>query len=100
MSGDAIRRELPIPDAALRDGAARELVRVWAAEGAQHVALTVGPWKDPAAWGIALADLARHVARAYEQVDGTPKERVLERVREAFEAEGAHPTDDPTGRVG
>jgi hypothetical protein len=59
--------ELPIPPAALTDDRARELVRVWASGGSQHVSLATGLWSDPAACGIMLVDLARHLARAYEQ---------------------------------
>jgi hypothetical protein len=45
--------ELPIPPAAADDADARELVRVWAASGAQHVTIATGVWEDPAAWGLA-----------------------------------------------
>jgi hypothetical protein len=64
------KQELPIPELALGDDNARELVRVWAAHGAQHVSLATGLWKDPAAWGIMLVDLARHVAKAYQSAGG------------------------------
>jgi hypothetical protein len=90
------RHELPIPGPAERDDSARELIRVWAAAGAQHVTLATGLWRDPAAWGIVLADLARHVARAYEQTQGMAQNEVLKRIRAAFEAEWGHPTDTPT----
>lgn len=48
------KHELPIPGPAQRDDSAQEIVRVWAAAGAQHVALATGLWHDPAAWGILL----------------------------------------------
>lgn len=89
--------ELPVPGPAQQDDAARELIRVWAAAGAQHVALATGLWRDPAAWGIVLADLARHVARAYEQTEGMSQADVLKRIRVALDAEWGHPTDEPTG---
>jgi hypothetical protein len=95
----ANKHELPIPGPAQQDDSARELVRVWAAAGAQHVALATGLWKDPAAWGIVLADLARHVARAYEETEGMPQPQVLKRIRDGFEAEWGHPTDEPKGEV-
>jgi hypothetical protein len=57
--------QLLIPEAAKRDQKSFELIRVWVAENSQHVSLRAGVWKDPA-WGIMLADLARHIA------SGTP----------------------------
>ena len=95
----AKKNELPVPAPAERDAAARELVRVWASGGIQHVSLATGLWRDPAAWGIVLVDLARHVARAYEQTEGTPPAEVLRRIHESFEAEWGMPTDAPSGRV-
>lgn len=80
-----------------RKRARDELVRVWAAAGAQHVTLATGLWDDPAAWGLALVDLARHVARAYAQTQGKPPAAVLRRIREGFDAEWGNATDTPTG---
>ncbi len=76
--------ELPIPGPASNDMRARELVRVWAAEGAQHVSLATGLWEDPANWGIMLVDLAKHLARAYEQSVGTSYNVALQRLKEWF----------------
>jgi hypothetical protein len=90
--------ELPVPEPALADPRARELVRVWAARGAQHVSIATGLWKDPAAWGVALVDLARHIARAYE-LTGHDGMEALERIRAGFDAEWSHPTDEPTGSL-
>jgi hypothetical protein len=94
------RHELPVPGAAQEDDNARELVRVWAAAGAQHFAIATGLWKDPADWGITLVDLARHIARAYAQTKGVQEEHVLRRIRAGFDAEWSSPTDEPTGSVG
>src|SRR5262249_25485952 len=47
----APRHELAIPAAALVDDQARELARIWAAGGQQHIALATGLWDDPASWG-------------------------------------------------
>lgn len=87
------RHELPVPEAAETDANARELVRVWAAHGAQHVTLATGLWRDPAAWGIMLVDLARHVAAAYRENSGLNPAETLERIRQGFAAEWDHPTD-------
>ncbi len=72
---------------------------MWAAGGAQHVTFATGLWRDPATWGLVLADLARHLARAYEQTQGMSPNDVLQRIRAGFEAEWEHPTDEPTGGV-
>lgn len=92
-------RELPVPPAARSDAAARELARVWASGGEQHVSLDIGLWKDPGAWGLLLVDLARHVARAYEETEGRDATEVLSRIWEALEAEWQSPTDAPIGGV-
>ena len=60
-------KELPMPRSALTSHSAFEIARIWVAGGGQHVALDASVWEDPAAWGIALVDLARHIARAYEK---------------------------------
>lgn len=79
--------ELAIPPAAETDENARELVRVWAASGKQHVAIATGLWRDPAAWGIMLVDLARHLARAYELSEELDSGDVLARIRQGMDAE-------------
>ena len=55
---------LSIPPVAQRDKASFEVMRVWIAEQGQHVSIRSGAWEDPFAWGIVLADLARHIVHA------------------------------------
>jgi hypothetical protein len=74
------------------------LVRVWAASGKQHLALATGLWDDPAVWGMMLVDLARHIARAYEQSKGLDGDEVLARIREGMDAEWS--VDSDPGRLG
>lgn len=91
---------LEIPAAAKRDKASFEVLRVWIAEQGQHVSIRSGAWEDPFAWGIVLADLARHVALAHKiQKDDTDEEAFLERLLEGFHAEIDNPTDEPEGEV-
>src|SRR5262245_22291139 len=90
---------LNVPPAAANSRAAVEVVRVWVAEGGQHVTLRPEVWEDPAAWGILLVDLARHLARAYHQGAGRPLEETLARIRIGFDAEWGSPTDDPEGEL-
>ncbi|HRI62681.1 MAG TPA: DUF5076 domain-containing protein [Polyangium sp.] len=86
-------KELPVPPVVRTDTRARELARVWAAHGEQHVSLDVSAWPDPGAWGLLLVDLAHHVANAYADSQGLDASEVLVRIREAFEVE----MDCPTG---
>src|SRR5262245_44010550 len=92
-------RELPIPEAARKDARAAELLRVWLADEQQHVALRAGVWDDPAAWGLMLADIARHVANQYRLAHGYDEQAVLERVKTALQVELDSPTDEPTGEI-
>jgi hypothetical protein len=96
----ATQKFLDPPPAAQRDKAAFELLRVWVAEQGQHVSLRGGTWEDPFAWGIVLADLARHIALAHELQGEVPdKDAFLERLLEGFNAEIDNPTDEPEGEV-
>jgi len=89
--------ELPVPSGVDVDPRAVELVRVWVAHGQQHVSLATNIWDDPAAWGIMLVDLARHIASAYEQSTGNSHAASLKRIREGFDAEWGNATDEPSG---
>jgi hypothetical protein len=91
--------ELTAPPAASIDAKSFEIARLWVADDAQHVALRTDVWQDPAAWGVVLADLARHVALAYQRKDGHDLEDVLERVLAGFHAELESPTDEPENGV-
>ncbi len=91
---------LNIPPVAQRDKASFEVLRVWIAEQGQHVSIRSGAWEDPFAWGIVLADLARHIALAHEMQDkNVDKDAILERLLEGFSAEIDNPTDEPEGEV-
>jgi len=93
-------KNLSIPPVAQRDKASFEVMRVWIAEQGQHVSIRSGAWEDPFAWGIVLADLARHIAHAHElQNEGTDTNAFLQRLLEGFQAEIDNPTDEPEGEV-
>jgi hypothetical protein len=87
--------ELSIPPPAEWDAKGVELARIWAAQGRQFVTIRTNIWKDPAAWGLMLVDLARHVANSYAREAGTDVNTVLERIKQGFDAEWCHPTDEP-----
>ena len=91
--------ELIIPPAVLSDPRAVEMARIWAAHGEQHVSLNAGLWEDPAAWGIMLVDLARHVSNYYAQEHGHDPAKVMARIKDFLDAEWDHPGADVTGSV-
>lgn len=94
------RNELEIPEKARRDKGSVELLRVWvASDGAEHVTIKTGVWPDPAAYGIVLADLVRHIANGFHQTQGMNVDIAAKRVVEGFSAEIGSPTDIPTGQI-
>jgi hypothetical protein len=88
--------QLPVPPPALTDPKSRELARVWVAYESQHVSLATGLWEDPAAWGIMLVDLSKHIASAYQQTTGAPFSEVLDRIKQGLDAEWQTETDRPS----
>jgi hypothetical protein len=86
--------ELTIPPQAAVDEEAREVLRFWSARGRLHVTVRADAYRDPAAWGIVLADLARHVANAYA-LEGHARADALARFRAGFDAEWGFSTNDP-----
>ena len=91
--------QLLIPDAAKQDHGSFEILRVWVANHGQHISLRTGVWNDPAAWGILLADLAKHVVNSYQESAGLDRVKVLARIKAALDAELTSPTDNPSGRI-
>lgn len=93
-------KDLNIPPAAARDRASFEVLRVWIAEQGQHVSIRSGAWEDPFAWGIVLADLARHISHAHQLAHPeTDVDAFVERLLEGFHAEIENPTDEPEGEI-
>ena len=87
------------PPIAREDADAVEVLRAWAAPGQPQQVCLRTTWKNPAAWGLLLVDVARHAARAYAN-EGHDPVAVLARIREAFDAEWSDPTDSPTDLSG
>ncbi|HEX5237743.1 MAG TPA: DUF5076 domain-containing protein [Sphingomicrobium sp.] len=74
-----------------------DFLRMTAAEDGK-VTCVVNPHAlaaDPAVFGIALADAARHGSKAWSQAVGCSEEEALERIWWALDAERSSPTDDP-----
>jgi hypothetical protein len=84
--------QLPPPPTLEHAERAMEMARVWIVDGHQHVVLSQNLWRDPGSWGLMLVDIARHVASAYAARGDRDRAAVLERIREAFDAEWSHPT--------
>ena len=96
----ASNKYLEPPPASSRDTASFELLRVWIAEQGQHVSLRSGVWEDPFAWGIVLADLARHIVQAESLArKDLDRETFFKRMLEGFTAEIESPTDEPEGEL-
>jgi len=76
-----------VPREVRNDPTAREILRVWKRQDGLIFSASVDQWKDPAAWGIALADLAKHVAKAYALSQERLVDNALERVLAGFKAE-------------
>src|SRR5580698_6705501 len=92
MFGKKASQELEPPPIAKSSAQAVEVLRVWAVPGQPQQLTLKTTWKDPGAWGLLLADIARHASKAYEQ-EGHERAETLRRIRQFLDAEFAAPTD-------
>lgn len=104
MSDKEIKlNQRPIPEAALRDEDAVEMLRVWIAERSLHCSMKVGMYRETMnvpeekAWGTILADVARHVANALESGYSTDATESLQKIRDSFIKELGMPTSEAKG---
>jgi hypothetical protein len=77
---------LPIPPVAAADPHSVEILRVWAAPGQSQQFILKPVWKDAAAWGLLLVDIARQAANAYAS-DSQSRDAILARIKAGFDAE-------------
>ncbi|AMP39297.1 DUF5076 domain-containing protein [Ralstonia solanacearum] len=95
--------QLPIPEAALRDTDAVEMLRMWIAEHGLHCSLKIGRYHETTeipkarAWGIILADAARHVANAMESEYSLDAAATLQGIIDSLLDELNAPTSEATG---
>lgn len=95
--------ERAIPSAALRDAAAWEPLRVWIAEQKLHCSLKVGvyeengPIPEDTAWGIILADVAKHLADALGKEGLRNRDIALREIFRSFASELEEPTSPTSG---
>ena len=85
---------LQVPPAALEHGGV-EILRAAIVDGGLHVSLRRA-FDDPEAWGMLIADVARHAARIFAKETRWTEQQALERVRSMFDAEMDAPTDPGT----
>lgn len=91
--------ELVIPPEALSDPESFEILRVWAAEGEQHVSIRTELQGGPEDWGFLLAQLARHMANAYQIQQQLDRSKALAKIRVGFEKEWDRPSGHARGHV-
>ena len=88
------QRELSVPATVVEAPNAREILRLWTSDAGERVTLRIDGL-EPAAWGLMLVDVARHVAHAYaRQGQWTVNDAFVQLVT-MFIAEIQQPTDSP-----
>lgn len=99
MFGKKPRSDLDPPPLAASPEA-KEILRLWVTPDWGQMQVSVSPnHSDPGVWGIALVDVARHVAKAYALNSGLSETQSLQRIRQALDAEWSYPTEMPEGRL-
>lgn len=82
------------PPTALEQGGI-EVLRAAIVEGGLHMSLRRA-FEDPQAWGMLIADVARHAARIFGNETKFTEAQALELIRAMFDAEMDAPTDPGT----
>ena len=78
--------ELPIPQAAVDDDNAVEMIRLWVADKSQWVTLNPHLFRDrefdeEEGWGLFLADTIQHISNAISQHSGDDPRKVSKLIR-------------------
>ena len=103
MNDEIKLNQRSIPEAALRDQDAVEMLRVWIAEQGLHCSMKVGMYRETTtipeerAWGTILADVARHLANALASGYSSNASESLGKIRDGFLEELDKPTSDASG---
>ena len=85
---------LGVPPMALEEGGV-EVLRAVIVKGGLHMSL-IRAFDDPQAWGMLIADVARHAARIFAKETTLTEDQALDQIRNIFEAEMDAPTDPGT----
>jgi hypothetical protein len=88
---------LHVPPIALEHGGV-EVLRAAIVQGGLHMSLRRA-FDDPQAWGMLIADIARHAARMFANETQLTEEQALDRIRAMFDAEMDAPTDPGSTRA-
>jgi Domain of unknown function (DUF5076) len=88
-----------IPPAAQKDPEAFEILRVWAANGEQHVSIHSGLEGEAYDFGYMLADLAFHAANLYAERSNISVKESLKSIVEGFQDEIDDPAGDISGEI-
>jgi hypothetical protein len=93
--GDAEQHpnELLIPPQIVDLPSSYEILRVWAAEGRQHTTV-LNEYRDPAAWGLLLVDIARIAAAAHCDQTHDNEQLVIVRIKDELDAAWGTPSYD------
>ena len=93
------KQTLAPPDLAKEEGSA-EILRMWVRKDWSRLQVSLSTHHDdPAVWGIALADVVRHAAKAYALKGAMSENAALHRIKQVFDAEWGTPSDLPEGRL-
>jgi hypothetical protein len=96
--GNEQRGGLSKPTEITSDPGAAEVLSAWLrSDGSNTVVLKPDTWPDPAAWGLLLADISRHIANALAESRRSDPAQTLARIRAGFTAELDAPTDTARG---
>lgn len=96
--------ERPIPEAALWDENAVEMLRVWIAEEKLHCSMKVGMYletmniPEERAWGMILADITRHLAAALEAGYSANRLEAMQKISDSYLKELSRPTSSSKGK--
>ena len=88
--------ELDITEIDILDGS-EEFARLWYAKNGVATCLiqprNLDP--DPFVFGLVMVDCIKHGAKAYSHALAISESEALERIFQGFDAERAHPTEEP-----
>jgi len=91
--------ELDIPPEAQKDPKAFELLRVWAANGEQHVTIHSEPKGKAYDFGYMLADLGFHGANLYSERFNVSVKEALNDIIDGFKDEINNQDSDISGEI-
>ena len=91
--------ELIIPPEAQKDPKAFEILRVWAANGEQHVTIHSELKGEAYDFGYMLASLALHGARLYSERFTISVKEALNHIVDGFNDEVNHQDSDVSGEI-